>query len=266
MVSEKTRGIRVGMSSSEVFDSGIKREAKIYDGRWKAGGPSECASWGTTTFYSTAALRIKRARRLANGPLLDIGCGDGGGLSVVQSILSQAVIGIDVSSEGLKASRDAGISVARASPSGLDLPFRDNVFATLTAFEVIEHLLEPLELLREAYRVLQTGGVLAITTPNLVSWYNRVLIGMGFQPVNYEISFEEVFDRPFWKSHGVQGHIRIFTPNLLKKAIKLSGFKEVRVHGIAYGANHVPRLLRVIDSVAAVFPSVSSHLLAIAIK
>ena len=70
------------------------------------------------------------------------------------------------------------------------LPFRDNSFDLIILGEVIEHLYDPDQVLRECYRILRSGGALLITTPNLLSWYNRILMVFGYYPMNLDISCE----------------------------------------------------------------------------
>ena len=40
---------------------------------------------------------------------------------------------------------------------------------------MIEHVENPWELMREIYAVLETGGIAVITTPNITSFFSRVL-------------------------------------------------------------------------------------------
>ena len=55
------------------------------------------------------------------------------------------------------------------------LPIRDAAFDTVVSMETIEHLTEPLDLLREVHRVLRPEGILLISTPN-------ALISSGHNP------------------------------------------------------------------------------------
>lgn len=49
----------------------------------------------------------------------------------------------------------------------LDLPFKKGRFDTYASFEVVEHIEDPLKLLKEANRVLKRGGNCIITSPFL---------------------------------------------------------------------------------------------------
>jgi 2-polyprenyl-3-methyl-5-hydroxy-6-metoxy-1,4-benzoquinol methylase len=86
-------------------------------------------------------------------------------------------------------------------------------FDALTLFEVIEHLREPLALLRECHRVLRPGGVLMIGTGNRASWTACTL-------------------RNRWQyldigHHG--GHISFFSPASLRLAAERAGFAAHRI-------------------------------------
>ena len=54
------------------------------------------------------------------------------------------------------------------------LPFKDETFDRVFMFEVLEHLENPSEALREISRVLKHGGTLHGSIPNLY-WFGRIL-------------------------------------------------------------------------------------------
>jgi len=61
------------------------------------------------------------------------------------------------------------------------LPYPDAAFDVVTCSEVIEHLENFRALLREAHRVLRPGGLLVLTTPNVLNAYSRLrYVASGF--------------------------------------------------------------------------------------
>ena len=70
------------------------------------------------------------------------------------------------------------------------LNFENESFDLIILGEVIEHLYDPDRVLQECSRILKPNGVLLITTPNLLSWYNRILMVLGYYPMNLDISCE----------------------------------------------------------------------------
>ena len=51
--------------------------------------------------------------------------------------------------------------------SGMELPFRDNAFATVISSQVLEHVPEPWRMVAEMARVLEPGGHLILTAPHI---------------------------------------------------------------------------------------------------
>ncbi len=101
----------------------------------------------------------------ARGRVLDVGCGDKPYRKLFAHV--DVYIGIEISPNG------ASDLVANA----LSLPFRDNSFDTILCNEVLEHVPEPKLLMSEAFRVLKSGGVLILTTPQ--TW------GLHLEPTDY---------------------------------------------------------------------------------
>ena len=100
----------------------------------------------------------------ACGKLLDLGCGTG---ALFQQVARQAdsPFGIDFSEVAVTRSRERVSDSGLALASVIDLPFRDSVFDTLIASEVLEHLPDDCRALSEWRRVLKPGGRLIATVP-----------------------------------------------------------------------------------------------------
>lgn len=67
----------------------------------------------------------------------------------------------------------------------LDLKFQQNHFDFVVSSEVIEHTVNPLKAVRELVRVVKKGGVIALTTPNIV-WYWSIDLANKFHIRPYE--------------------------------------------------------------------------------
>ena len=54
------------------------------------------------------------------------------------------------------------------------LPFDDNAFDAVICLEGIEHVIDPVLLIRELIRITSPGGTLVVTTPNIMNMYSRL--------------------------------------------------------------------------------------------
>ncbi len=107
--------------------------------------------------------------------ILDLGCG-AGGVCVSLANRNNRVVGLDLDKKLINLTKinvsdsedyfppNGGVSEILSS--GTNLPFEDETFDLVICNDVIEHLDEQEELIREIYRVLKIGGYLYLTTPN----------------------------------------------------------------------------------------------------
>jgi len=166
--------------------------------------------------------------------VLDIGCGSGYLLDLLaKSLPSSSLSGVDVYANS---STKKGWKYKKADITD-GLPFANNEFDCIILGEVIEHVPNPDFLLREIRRVLKKKGTLIISTPNLVSWANRILVLCGIQPLFTETSSEEVLGR-FFKVLGqggkVQGHLKIFTYKSLEEILVKEKFSIISKIGVPF--------------------------------
>jgi SAM-dependent methyltransferase len=145
-----------------------------------------------------------------------VGCYDGQFIARTVDTRDDAIFGLDVSHTALRAARHRGLQVVRAQLER-PLPFRPSTFATIVAAEVIEHVFDTQAVLSELARVLQPGGWLALTTPNLVALSGRAQLVLGRSPHNIE----------FDASPGTSGHIRYFTFDTLELLLRRAGLEPL---------------------------------------
>jgi SAM-dependent methyltransferase len=94
--------------------------------------------------------------------LLDMGCGPG---SITRDLAShvRSVVGIDASRAAIAAAQStAGPTVRFVVADAHRLPFADASFDVVYAHQVLQHLGDPVDALREARRVLRSGGLVAV--------------------------------------------------------------------------------------------------------
>jgi len=181
----------------------------------------------------------------ANQKVLDVACG----VSKLCQSLSSNVYGLEINPQAVKEVRRSGIRVKRADiEKRWDFP--DNFFDIVYANHIIEHLQNPDHLITESKRVLKKGGLLIIGTPNIASWFNRVLLLFGIQPFFTEVSTVDKtlglgFTRRFTTLRRPMGHLRIFTFGSLCELLILHGFKPVKNYGVEFLS--FPKLLLFID-------------------
>jgi len=96
--------------------------------------------------------------------VLDLGCGRGGVVELFWRDVKLAA-GLDPDSPSLSEHRAPGMPILRGV--GEHLPFAGEVFDLVVCLWVLEHVREPLTVLREVARVLRPGGHFVFLTPNL---------------------------------------------------------------------------------------------------
>ena len=107
-----------------------------------------------------------------DGVLLDVGCGSGALLAAAASP-DRRTLGVDVSMEWLVVARRmvtaAGGKPVLACALAEALPLRDASVACVAVLDVIEHVSDPSAVVREVNRVVRSGGVVVLATPNRFS-------------------------------------------------------------------------------------------------
>jgi methionine biosynthesis protein MetW len=196
--------------------------------------------------------------------LLDIACGRGTLLRGLRERYPACELyGIELSLESVAQANAEGLHVLAADvEKGLPLP--DEAVDTVIFGEIIEHLIDPDAALLHISRVLRKGGKLIVTTPNLASWMNRILLLVGLQPLFTETSLHAKLGRRFrslgqWSS--TQGHLKVFTRGALEEMLQANGFTVEKVIGAPFCDPHPARAL---DKVISRFPSLASGIVVLA--
>ena len=119
------------------------------------------------------------AEWLGLGPessLLDVGCGSGGPSLRLAETTAATVVGIDQLEEGIttamRLAREHGLSdrveFVQADAGG-GLPFADQRFSAVISVDVMCHLPNRLEILREWHRITAPGARILFTDPTIIT-------------------------------------------------------------------------------------------------
>jgi 2-polyprenyl-3-methyl-5-hydroxy-6-metoxy-1,4-benzoquinol methylase len=144
---------------------------------------------------------------LQDGKLLEVGCGSGSLLAEMAE-LGWQVEGLDVDPSAVTTAKMKGLHVKLGTLEESNYP--DSYFDAICMSHVIEHVHDPVRLLRECHRVLKPGGRLSMVTPNAQSFLHR-LFGHS------------------WFALEPPRHLHIFTRSTLKTLLQRSGFQTADV-------------------------------------
>jgi 2-polyprenyl-3-methyl-5-hydroxy-6-metoxy-1,4-benzoquinol methylase len=114
--------------------------------------------------------------------LLDVGCGPGTiTVDLARLVAPGEVIGIDAVEAPLMEARAAATAAALDNVSfrvadGMALPFDDDAFDVVHAHQVLQHVPDPVGMLREMRRVTRPGGIVAARDSDYAAftWYPAV--------------------------------------------------------------------------------------------
>jgi len=126
----------------------------------------------------------KKGEILTDIKLLDIGCASGDFLSSFNSNNSPILYGIEVSHELAAVAQDKLPKAVIVNQPFENCEFDEDFFDIVTAWEVLEHILNPYQFLREVRRILKPGGFLFVTVPNMQGFDVQILwdINFAFDP------------------------------------------------------------------------------------
>jgi 2-polyprenyl-3-methyl-5-hydroxy-6-metoxy-1,4-benzoquinol methylase len=154
--------------------------------------------------------------------VLDMGCG-GGRHAFALYRRGLDVTALDMDAAELKdvAAMFTAMAEAGEVPEGAaaravrgtayDLPFEDGTFDRVIAAEVLEHLPQDERAMRELFRVLKPGGLIAVTVPR----WGPELVCWALSSAYHEVE---------------GGHVRIYRGSELRRRLERTGLQVVDAH------------------------------------
>lgn len=176
--------------------------------------------------YGIGHTRLKRILSLVDSvhgkSVLDIGCAKGYLGRTLKDKGASYAAGTDISEGALLEARQVldeayAFNLEGEWPADLEA----KKFDIIIIAEVLEHVFDPVGVLKKIRRILKEEGSLVITTPNFMTWTNRVKFIFG----DFNYKDQGMFDF---------GHIRWFTYAYLKEVLDKSGFGIVKEEHIIF--------------------------------
>ncbi len=178
--------------------------------------------------YYQAKACLEHARGTS---LLDMPCGDG----TLTSLLAPAfkiVVGLDASSQHLTLAKK-NIPKAELHESLIEDFETNQRFDTITMLNVLEHVIDPISVLRKAASLLSKNGVLLVHVPNALAVNRRLAVLMGTLTHCEELS-------PF--DIQIAGHRRSYSMSTLCSDIEKAGLKINATGGVFYKSLSTPQM------------------------
>jgi SAM-dependent methyltransferase len=202
----------------------------IYTDTYFIGDGSERSKERVSEMKRSTARRylddVRRYRGREGGRLLEIGCGSGD-LLLEACARGYRATGVEIAPAAAETARARvpAATVLCALPDDIDLPAGS--FDVCVLCDVIEHVRDPLRVLRHLRALLKSDGVLYIATPALDSWSARLL-------------------RNRWMEFKVE-HLSLFRTTTMQNILYRAGFGQVvigpgwKVLNLGYVADHFAR-------------------------
>ena len=156
----------------------------------------------TRDLISEHRLEVIR-NQVQPGRWLDVGCATG---SFVAAAVAAGCVaeGLDTSREAIELTRDRGLIAHHGRVEDFN---PTQLYDAITAFDVLEHAIDPRAFVKRLHGWLRSGGDLVLTLPDISSIYATLLM------------------RKHWFYYWPDEHLFYFSPKTIERLLTEEGFK-----------------------------------------
>jgi len=170
------------------------------------------------------AFDMAKTLHHVTGPnVLELGVGDGMWTGKIVERFGRSFI-VDASAKLLAAARSRHGSTVTVFESFFEdfTPPPGLRFNSIIATHVLEHVQDPVLVLKRAREWLAPGGRVLVIVPNATSLHRQLAVMMGIQPTVYSFSPRD---------HQV-GHVRVYDLDALRRDVEAAGYAVVAERGL----------------------------------
>jgi methionine biosynthesis protein MetW len=148
--------------------------------------------------------------------VLDVGCATGHLGAALKRRGVERVVGIELNPEAAREAEAVLDEVVCGNVDADELPWPDESFDCVVYGDVLEHLVDPWQVLRAQYRLVKPGGCVLVSIPNVGYW--RVVVGL--LRGRFEYTPDGSLDAT---------HLRFFTRASVEELCRQAGLELVEV-------------------------------------
>ncbi|MFQ5450144.1 MAG: glycosyltransferase [Nitrospinaceae bacterium] len=148
------------------------------------------------------------------GSILEVGCAAGGTGSELKKRKGVFIAGVEMDPEAARQARQVLDDVIEGNIEELELPYAESSFDCILFADVLEHLVDPLSVLKKVKKLLKPGGTVVASIPN-VQYFGLI---HHLVEGNWTYQKEGILDNT---------HLRFFTFREIEKLFTVAGL-EIR--------------------------------------
>ena len=156
-------------------------------------------------------LRTLLASLVERRSALDVGASDGTFLQVLLDEGFENVVGIEPAAASAEAAPENIRHRIRVEPFRR-ATLANESFNLVTAFQTLEHVSDPVQVMGDAYELLETDGAILVVVHNRRAPLNRLL---GRRSPIFDVE-----------------HVQLFSPRSIRELLRHAGFEDIRVAGV----------------------------------
>jgi 2-polyprenyl-3-methyl-5-hydroxy-6-metoxy-1,4-benzoquinol methylase len=173
-----------------------------------------------SNYYSDARPEMLKFIPKKTKKILDVGCGEGAFGASLKQKLGAEVWGLEINS---KAAREASKKLDKVLIGDIEKELEklpNNYFDCVVFNDVLEHLVDPYEVLRNIKKKISSDGSVVCSLPNIRYFYTLKALVLGKE---WHYVDAGILDKT---------HLRFFTMQSAQETFKSLGYKIEKIEGI----------------------------------